>query len=261
MPQHARRSTWTLFAFLVVAGPAWGATQVTVTSLNPTSPSILLVGTQVLVSFDYNTSQQSSRIVAIPYSAGMPSPQDSIHSDVFPGTGLGNGTCTFTILGGIVNVDELHLEMWTNTEPDSLLFSSVLPVTYAFNAKGAVADISFDPGPGAMMEFGDRVQVAFSYGTDEAAGVRVFFQPYSGYTAAPSSAFGPSVILPAGSGSRQAYFTLTSEPAIVDHVRVQMWRSNMSVLLAEAYLPILYLFGSPTAQQPVTWGSLKAKHW
>ena len=35
------------------------------------------------------------------------------------------------------------------------------------------------------MGFGDRVQVAFSYSANEAAGVRIFFQPYSGYTAAP----------------------------------------------------------------------------
>jgi len=261
MLQRARLLTWPLVAFLVLTGRAWGAAQVTVTSLSPTSPSILLVGTPVEVSFDYISVHQNSRIVAIPYSAGVPSPEDSIHSDVFPGTGSGSGTCTFTILGGIVNVDELHLEMWSNTEPDSLLFSSVLPVTYAFNAKGAVFDIGFDPGPGAVMKFGDKVQVAFSYSTNDAPGVRIFFQPYAGYTAAPSSAFGPSAILPAGSGASQAYFTLTSEAAIVDHVRVQMWRSNMSVLLAEAYLPVLYLFGNPTAQQPVTWGHLKTKRW
>ncbi len=235
--------------------------QVTVTSLNPTSPSVLLAGTPVQVSFDY-VVEQNSRIVAIPYTQGFPTPEDSIHTDTLPGNGSGSGTCTFTILGGIANVDALHLEIRSATEPESLLFSTIVPVSYAFNVKGSVYGLSFDPASaGLMMEFGEKVQIAFNYQTSEAAGVRIFFQPYTGYTAAPSSAYGPAVTLPVGTGSGQAYFTLTSEPAIVDHVRVQMWRANMSVLLVEAYLRVSYVFGVPTAYEPVSWGRLKTKRW
>ena len=254
-------SAWVLLGLFVVTESASGAAQVTVTSLSPTSPSVLLVGTPVQVSFDYVALEPNTRIVAIPYTQGFPTPDDSTHTDTLPGSS-GSGTCTFTILGGIVGVDALHLEMRSDTEPDSLLFSTILPVSYAWNAKGSVFNLSFDPpSVGAIMEFADNVHVAFNYETSEAQGVRIFFQPYSGYTAAPSSAYGPAVTLPVGRGAGQSYFTLTSEPAIVDRVRVQMWRANMSVLLVEAYLPVSYVFGVPTAYEPVTWGKLKTKRW
>src|SRR5262249_55640954 len=126
--------------------------------------------------------------------------------------------------------------------------------------KGAVYNLGFDPASvGAMMDFGDTVHVAFSYQATEA--VRIFFQPYAGYAAAPSSSYGPAVTLPGGVGTGQSYFTLKSEPAIVDRMRVQMWRSNMSVLLVDAYLPVSYVFGVPTAHHPATWGQLKTKRW
>ena len=262
MLERVRLSVLILAGLFVLTERASAAAQVTVTSLSPSSPSVLLVGTPVQVSFDYVAQQQNTRIVAIPYTQGFPTPEDSIHTDTLNGSGSGSGTCTFTILDGIVNVDELHLEMRSGTEPDSLLFSTIVPASYAFNAKGSVYDLSFDPpSVGAMMEFTDNVHITFSYKTSEAQGVRIFFQPYAGYAAAPSSAYGPSVILPGGSGSGQSYFTLTSEPAIVDRVRVQMWRANLSVLLVEAYLPVSYVFGVPTAPEPVTWGKLKLKRW
>ena len=261
MLERGTLSALVLLGLFVVTERASAAAQVTVTSLGPTSPSVLRVGTPVEVTFDYVALEQNPRIVAIPYTQGVPTPEDSTHTDTLSGSS-GSGTCTFTILGGIVNVDALHLEMRSDTEPDSLLFSTILPVSYAFNAKGSVYDLSFDPpSVGAMMEFGDYVHVAFSYETSEAQGVRIFFQPYAGYAAAPSSAYGPSVTLPAGSGVGQSYFTLTSEPAIVDRVRVQMWRANLSVLLVEAYLPVSYVFGVPTTNEPLSWGRLKAKRW
>jgi len=249
----------TALTLLLVAETATAAPQVTVTAISPNSPAVLLVGTSVQVSFDYTALEQNPRVVAIPYSNGSPSPDDSVHTDVLP-SASGAGTCQFTILTGIVNVDALRMEMWSSNQPDALLFATVIPVAYAFNAKGAVYNLGLDPpSVGAMLDFGDTVHVAFSYQATEA--VRIFFQPYAGYSAAPSSSYGPSVTLPGGDGLGLSYFTLRSEPAIVDRMRVQMWRSNMSILLVDAYLPISYVFGVPTLQQPVTWGKLKTKRW
>ncbi len=105
-----------------------------------------------------------------------------------------------------------------------------------------VIGLNMTPTSPNILKVTQNVNISFQYTTTEANGVRIFIRPFSNGALSPGYTAHPSPIYPAGSGQGSGYFTITSGEVVVDQIRIQMWNSNQTTLLFEAFLPVYYLF-------------------
>jgi hypothetical protein len=110
-----------------------------------------------------------------------------------------------------------------------------------------VTAISLGPDTPNILAYNSQVTLNFSYSTTEANGVRIYARPFTNGALTPSYVGNPSQIWPAATnGKADAFFSVTTGPAVVDQVRIQMFDSSNTTLLYEVFIPVYYLFGDPT---------------
>src|SRR4029079_138585 len=85
----------------------------------------------------------------------------------------------------------------------------------------------------------------FNY-TSRQDGVRIFVRPFTNGALTPNYAAHGSQAYPAGARTGSGFFTITSGQVVVDQLRIQMWDTNQTTLLFEAFLPVYYRFRSAT---------------
>jgi len=97
------------------------------------------------------------------------------------------------------------------------------------------------------------VNVDFSYSTTEKGGVRIFVLPFVGPNAAPNFAVSGSPLYPAGQGSGDGFFTVSSGAATVDRIRFQMTTGDQTRVLFETFVPVSYRFSDyPISKMTLT---------
>ena len=129
------------------------------------------------------------------------------------------------------------------TVPRSSAQPSPTPPTSA-SPQRSISDIVFDPPSPATLGLGERVNVTFSYATDEAGGVRIFATPFTDGGVTAGSSFAGSSLLPVGEGSASRFFLVSSDPAAVDQVRLTMRDADGTRLLFETFVSVDYTFSS-----------------
>jgi hypothetical protein len=207
------------------------------------TPNVLAFDQEVSLSFNYITRQQGGVLIfARPFTNGALTPNYAASgSPIYP-TGAGAGNGSFTILSQQVVVDQIRIQMW-DTSQTTLLFEAFLPVYYRFRPlTNLITSISILPDTPNIFKYNQDVTLNFNYTTSEPGGVRIFARPFSGANLSPNYAAGGSPLYPTGSGSGSNGFTLTAGPLTVDRIRIQMFNSNQSTLLFEAFLPVSLLW-------------------
>ncbi|MFN8470106.1 MAG: NosD domain-containing protein [Caldilineaceae bacterium] len=107
-----------------------------------------------------------------------------------------------------------------------------------------ISNVVLSPASPANRMFNERVNLTFNYATGWPQGVRIWTRPLSGGNSTPNYAVNGSPLYPAGSGSGDGFFTVTSGKAIVDGVRIQMWTPDETQLLAETRVAVDYRFSN-----------------
>ncbi len=220
---------------------------VTNITLTPDSPNILRTNVDVNLAFTYITNEPGGvRIWARPFTNGQLTPNYAAHgSPVYP-TGSGQGTGSFTITNGTVEVDQIRFQIWDANQTE-LLFEAFLPVYYLFtDAANVVSNISLDPDNPDVLGFNQDVDLTFDYATRQVGGVRIWARPFTNGQLTPNYAAHGSPLYPIGGGSGSGSFTISSVQVVVDHIRIQMWDDNQTTLLFEAFLPVYYRFMNST---------------
>ena len=230
------------------AGPqsvnAPGDHLVTNISLGPDTPNILRTNQDVTINFSYSTTQAGGvRIFVHPYTNGAPSLNYAVSgSPLYAQSATGTGSGTITITAGTIVVDEIHLQM-TDANQTVVLFDAFIPVYYLFSDAGSVvSNFSYRLDTPNVLDFNQQVDLSFNYITRQQGGVRIFARPFSNGALSPNYAASGSPTYTTSSGSGSGSFTITSQQAVVDQIRVQMWDANQTVLLFEAFLPVYYRF-------------------
>ena len=215
--------------------------------LTPDSPNILRTNQNVSLSFQYITNEPAGvRIFARPFTDGAPTPNYAAHgSGIYP-MGSGQGDGWFTISSGTVVVDQIRIQM-LNADQSVLLFETYLPVYYLFtDAAHVVTNVSLSPDTPDVLSFDQNVNLAFNYLTRQQGGVRIWARPFTNGNLTPNYAAHGSPIYDTGSGEGSGFFTISHGTVVVDQIRIQMWDSEQTVLLFEAFLPVYYRFMNPT---------------
>ena len=80
----------------------------------------------------------------------------------------------------------------------------------------AISNIVCDPASEAAPQFGQHVNVSFSYTVDVAAGARIYVLPYSHGAITPHSSNSGSPLYAQGSGGGSSWFSVDTGEALVD---------------------------------------------
>jgi len=200
------------------------------------SPSSLLFGQNVDITFDYATSEPGGvRIFARPMTNGATTPGYGAHGSPLYPVGSGSGSGYFTISAGVTHVDNVRMQMY-NSDQSQLLLEYLIPIDIHYAAH-AIKNIVVSPTPPHGMLFNENVIVSFDYSTPEPGGVRIFARPFSGGGLTPNYGASGSPLYPAGNGSGTGDFTIMSGNATVDQIRFQMYNNDQSQLLLEYFVP------------------------
>ena len=90
--------------------------------------------------------------------------------------------------------------------------------------------------------FNSNVEITASYKTNEAGGVRIFFRPMTGSKLTPNYSAHGSPLYSVGDGTATGSFTITSGKGKVKvtKIRCQMLNDEQSVLLYQAFVPVVF---------------------
>lgn len=141
-----------------------------------------------------------------------------------------------------------RLTHWKTLGAAAMILLALASLSYVPGVAAAghsVTKVTFNPPTPNILLHNQRVTLSFSYATTQPGGVRIFARPFVGNSPAPNYAASPSGISPTGSGTGSQFFTITTGNVTVDRVRIQMWNSNQTQLLFEAFLPVHYEFRAP----------------
>jgi hypothetical protein len=105
-----------------------------------------------------------------------------------------------------------------------------------------IYDIAMFPSSPAELLDGERVNIRFTYTTEEPDGVRIFVFPYTKGRLTPNAGVSPSPLYPVGKGEGTGFFTITSSDIVVDQVKFQMTNSDQSKVLLEFFIDVRFLF-------------------
>lgn len=221
---------------------------VTNLSLGPDTPNILRTNQNVTINFSYSTTQVGGvRIFVLPYSNGSPTPNFAVSgSPLYPQSATGTGSGTITITSGTVVVDQIKVWM-TDDNQTIVLFEAFIPVYYLFtDAISVVSNITLRPDTPNVLGFDQNVNLAFDYVTRQQGGVLIFARPFTNGALTPDYAASGSPLYPIGGGSGTGFFTILTQQAVVDQIRIQMWDAGQTTLLFEAFLPVYFRFRPST---------------
>ena len=130
----------------------------------------------------------------------------------------------------------------------AILLMALASLSYGPSAVAAghsVTNITLNPPTPNVLVHNQSVTVSFRYATTQAGGVRIFVRPMAGGSPAPNYSASGADVSPIGSGTGTQNFTIKSGNVTVDHIRIQMWNANQTILLFEALVPVSYEFRSP----------------
>ena len=99
----------------------------------------------------------------------------------------------------------------------------------------------FPTSPAELLD-GERVNIRFTYVTEEQGGVRIFVLPYTKGQPTHNYAVSGSPLYPVGKGEGTAYFTILSSDIVVDQVKFWMTNADQSKVLLEFFVDVHYLF-------------------
>ena len=217
---------------------------ITEIALTPPNPNVLEFNQNLNLSFNYKTSQPGGvRIFARPFTNGALTPNYAAHGSGLYPSGSGSGTGFFTITSGEVTVDHIRIQM-VNADQTLLLFETFIPVHYQFkDPTQLVYEIVLNPPAPNILDHNQNVNLSFKYKTSEPGGVRIFARPFTAGAPSPNYAAHGSGLYPGGSGSGTGFFTISSGPVIVDHIRIQMVNADQTLLLFETLIPVHYQYG------------------
>ncbi len=238
-----------ILQFFVPVQFHFGANGIWSTTMLPATPSCVMRGQHVDVSFSYrNSTSGDVFIYARPFTNGALTPGYGASGSPNYAPGSGVGTSWFTILGGTdVIVDHVRFQM-KSVSTGEILLEFFVPCSYDFRA-GSVGSIGFDPAPPYGLLHDERVNVSFEYHTNEAAGVRIFLLPYTDGSPTPNYAVSGSPIYPVGTGTGTGYFRITSGDYTVDHVRFKMTNADQTVTLFEYFVPVAFHYSGDVVRQ------------
>lgn len=212
-------------------------------ALGPDTPNVLAFTSNITAGFAYRTTQPGgARIFVRPFANGSLAPGYSANGSGVYATGSGSGDGFFTISSTPVVVDQIRVQM-LSADQSLLLFEAFLPVHYRFRAAAnSVSNINLNPDTPNVFAYNQDVNLTFTYNTSQAGGVRIFARPFSGASLTPGYTAHGSPIYQAGSGRATGSFRLTTGPATVDKIRIQMLNADQSLLLFETFIPVSLLW-------------------
>ena len=109
----------------------------------------------------------------------------------------------------------------------------------------SVTRIILSPSTPNILPNNQKVNISFSYTTNQAAGVRIFARPFTAGSPSANYAASSAAISPTGSGTGTQYFMITTGNVTVDQIRFQMFTADQKQLLFEAFIPVHYEFLTP----------------
>ncbi len=106
----------------------------------------------------------------------------------------------------------------------------------------SIGNIVMTPGTPAELLDNERINIEFTYVTEDQGGVRIFVFPYTKGRLTPNAAVSPSPLYPVGKGNGTGFFTIMSSDVVVDQVKFQMTNKDQSKVLLEFFIEVEYLF-------------------
>jgi hypothetical protein len=219
---------------------ALAANTITKIGFSPSSPTALLNGNDINITFNYTTDVKPGVLIfARPYTRRNPSPgygASGGHAADFPS---GSGTQSFTILSGRVIVDQVHFTMVSNDQSITYL-DFFVNVNFSFGT--SINNIQLNPPSPAALPFGSDVTFTFDYAIAEAGLHYIFARPMTNGNLTPNyGAHGSPDYVGPVSGSDSGYFSIYLENAIVDQIRFQIMDSSFTVIY-EKFVNVRYRY-------------------
>lgn len=213
---------------------------ITKISFSPTSPTALLNGDDINITFNYTTDIRAGVLIfARPYTRGNPSPGYGASGGFPAGFPSGSGTQSFTILAGRVIVDRVHFTMVSNDQSITYL-DFFVNVNFSFGT--SINNIQLNPPSPAALPFGSDVTFTFDYAIAEAGLHYIFARPMTHGNLTPNyGAHGSPNYAGPVKGSDSGFFTIYLTNAIVDQIRFQIMDSTFTVIY-EKFVSVRYRY-------------------
>lgn len=206
------------------------------------TPNLIPLTEHVNYTFSYVSNQKLGvRIFGLPFTNGNPTPSYGVNGSPNYPAGTGSGSGFFTIMTAQQAVDQYRFNV-TSDDQSVLLFEAFLPVFFRFRtAVNNITHIRINPDTPNVFKYGQDVTVNFSYTVAIKGGAYIWARPFTGGQLSPGYAACGSPVY-SGSGTASCAFSLTSGPTMVDKIRIQMWNTDQTSLLYEAFLPVNLLW-------------------
>lgn len=107
-----------------------------------------------------------------------------------------------------------------------------------------ISNIQFNPSSHSLVEFNQQIFITFNYSTDETEGVYILMKPLTDGDFTPNFQASGSPLYAQGSGNGQNNFTITSGAVTVDELQIKVYKSDMSEVLHEFYIPVEFIFSN-----------------
>ncbi|MFO7610310.1 MAG: T9SS type A sorting domain-containing protein [Candidatus Krumholzibacteriia bacterium] len=124
-----------------------------------------------------------------------------------------------------------------------LLAIALLALDPSAARAGWLGGIDFSHPTPSHLPHGERVYVDIDYEHADAGGTRIFVVPLTAGGNTPGLATSPSGLVPAGTGTVQRWFTVSSGTPAVDQVRIRMTNADQSVTYFDFKVRVHYQYG------------------
>jgi hypothetical protein len=225
-----------LFPALVLA-----ANSITNITFSPPSPTALLNGDDINITFDYTTDIKAGVLIfARPYSGRFPSPNYAASGGDPSPSPFGHGAQSFTITSGRVTVTRVHFTMVSNDQSTTYL-DFFVNVNFSFGT--SINNIQLNPASPASLPFGSNVTIGFDYAISEAGPHYIFARPMTNDSLTPNyGAHGsPTYVGPVKGSESGAFFEIISGNAVVDQIRFQIMDTSFNVIY-EKFVNVRYRY-------------------
>jgi len=220
-------------------------------TFDPPTPACLGWDQPLTVEFDFATSDPGGCFVFAQGLdvAGDPIPdQDTPLVPLSPVTGHATRVISFPPVTGEGEVAFVRLTMASSDHLVNLQEVDI-PVSYSYGPN-AVYGVTFYPASPAVLDNGEQVQTSFNYLTNEAAGIRIYGQPYSYAGKTPNYGISPSPLY-TGMGNGVGVFTIIVGQALVNSLRMLIYDESAVEVLSACPIPCNYTFGGVGGVTPV----------
>ncbi len=204
-------------------------------------PSYLGNSQDLVINFDYRTTEPEVLIYARPFTDGSLTPGYSASGSVIHAGPTGSGDQEFTFNSGLKDVDEIRFQMKT-VDQTQVLLEFFVPVDFHWGPHGAM-NFSLSPASGQHLPFEEHIVLSFDYITSDPGGVRLFAQacdengnPISYGAYQPS----PLETDPSGSRSRFCFLDEDSYDVPVSFIRFRMVNDGPTETYLDVLLPVDY---------------------